>query len=196
MTYSPDGKTLILANRSDFVTIIDVVTRKVVSETRQARETNKHAFSHDGKLLFRTLGGSLRIESCPEEKELYNIQASSVSIVDVDLDPRGRYVALGGNDTNLSLWETEYWTCEKAFSGEGAVRGIGFSPDGSMIASRSEDSSVILRSVPSGSNVVTLNTGSACADFAWHPFKNLLAYATEDEGRAVAGSGAFRVWGL
>lgn len=93
MTYSPDGKTLILANRSDFVTIIDVVTRKVVSETRQARETNKHAFSHDGKLLFRTLGGSLRIESCPEEKELYNIQASSVSIVDVDLDPRGRCVS-------------------------------------------------------------------------------------------------------
>lgn len=34
-------------------------------------------------------------------------------------------------------------TCSR-HSCRGAVRGIGFSPDGSMIASRSEDSSVIL----------------------------------------------------
>jgi len=29
----------------------------------------------------------------------------------VDLDSRGRYLIAGSNDTTVTLWETEEWTC-------------------------------------------------------------------------------------
>jgi hypothetical protein len=101
-------------------------------------QTNEALFSHNGSLLFTAVEGQAQITAFPSADPVYSINMSGkTSIQSLDLDPRGRcvfppfrrasgsntdrgcdtrnrYLASGGNDTTLTLWETEEWTCTAA----------------------------------------------------------------------------------
>ena len=49
--------------------------------------------------------------------------------------PTGRYLAIGGSDALISLWDTTDWVCKRTVSsvGGGAVRGVSWSWDGRFI---------------------------------------------------------------
>ena len=74
----------------------------------------------------------------------------------VTFSPDGRYLASGGNDSTIKLWEIESGRELKTFAGhKGDVSSIAFSPDGSMIASAGYDGTLKLWDITSGKMLAT-----------------------------------------
>lgn len=90
MTWSPDGQTIVVSNRSDLITHIDVRTHVVTKTVKSPYECNEAVFSHGGELLMTALDGMVGITRWPGGEEVGKVAVSPVATVVMDLDPRGR----------------------------------------------------------------------------------------------------------
>ncbi|GAA5852887.1 hypothetical protein JCM8547_004720 [Rhodosporidiobolus lusitaniae] len=189
MSWSPDGKTIVLGNRNDKVIWVDVEQQRIVKSESLQYETNETTFSHNGSLLFYTADGSVQINAHPSNAPIYKVNISTASTTVLDLDPRGRYLVAGSNDTLMTLWETEEWTCAGS-SGEheDPIRVCKFSAEGNYIASSALDSNgIVISDVPSLKKLHSITGAAACDSLAWHPTRNILAYGGGDAGIWGAG---------
>jgi len=115
----------------------------------------------------------------------------------VSIDPRGRYLAIGGSDALLTLWDTRDFVCRHSLAGmTGPVRSVSFSFDGRYVVGGSEGSGavpsvggggsdndgLIIAHVETGEYVHTIETKAAASCVAWHPSRYHLAYAGEVGG--------------
>lgn len=68
------------------------------------------------------------------------------------MSPTGRYLAIGGTDALISLWDTYEWVCRRTLVGmQGNVKTVSFSWDGSFIAGGSDEGTgieIVSTSVP------------------------------------------------
>lgn len=68
-------------------------------------------FSASGSLVYTCLDSSVAITPFPAgEHPIHSLHVSSVSCCTLDLDPKGRYIAVGSNDAVVTLFETTDWT--------------------------------------------------------------------------------------
>lgn len=101
----------------------------------------------------------------------------------------GRNLAVGSQDSIVSLWDTKEYACIRTFSNlTHMVRTISISHDGQYIASGSEDPfidishsmptllSVLTEVVDSGENVATIACDATTNGVAWNPKRHLLAF--------------------
>ncbi|KAM0753033.1 WD40 repeat-like protein [Meredithblackwellia eburnea MCA 4105] len=189
MCWSPDGKTVVVGNRLDVIIWIDVIANKVIHQVKDTREVNESRFSNNGSLLFTTFNGNIDITSHPSRELVHSVNSSPVSSTTLDLDPRGRYMAVGSNDANITLWETTDWTCVRSLPyHDEPIRSVQFSYDGQFLASASAEPEVHITAVPSGKKVHTFKCNSTCDSFAWHPSRMLLALSSEDPATAPSRS--------
>ncbi len=69
----------------------------------------------------------------------------------LEYSPDGNFLASGGIDNTIMLWNTRTGELLRAFRGHrGIITGIAFSPDGILLATSSEDASVIIWELASG----------------------------------------------
>ncbi|KAL8293647.1 hypothetical protein RQP46_000348 [Phenoliferia psychrophenolica] len=196
ITWSPDGKTVVVGDKHDRVTWIDVATKKVIKEVKSSLETNEFLFSHNGSLMFTTQDGQVDISAYPSGETIHRVKTSPVATMSLDLDPKGRYLAAGSNDATVTLWETTEWTCVRSLGyHDDPIRTLRFSHDGRYIASTAGEREVHISAIPSGKKMHTIATFGLCDAIAWHPTKHLLAYAA-DEMENGRSSGSFRIWGM
>ena len=71
---------------------------------------------------------------------LHSLHAHTSACLSLALSPTGRYLAVGGSDALVSLWDTQEWVCRRTLSGmQGGVKTVGFSWDGSFVAGGSDE---------------------------------------------------------
>ena len=145
MTWSPDGQILVVSNRSDVITHIDVRAQKVTKTIRSLHECNEAVFSHDGSLLLTALDGNVSVARWPSLDEVRRVPVSPVATIAMDLDPRGRYLAAGSNDATVSLWETGEFSCVQSVGHhDDPLRTCRFSCDGQYLATSVGDGTGIV----------------------------------------------------
>ena len=123
---------------------------------RQNMQTNQLLFPYaptdasPNLILLTTGDGSVKIAawpptspsppSAPSLQTLHSLHAHTSACLSLALSPTGRYLAVGGSDALVSLWDTQEWVCRRTLSGmQGGVRTVGFSWDGSFVAGGSDE---------------------------------------------------------
>lgn len=116
-------------------------TMTAVAIHKQNVQTNQIAFSWSGKDLFLTTGdGSVKMLDYPSMQLYHTLNAHTSSCTSIQVCPRGRYIAVGGSDALISLWDTTDLVCQRTLMDmTGPVRSLSFSFDGSFIVGGSDE---------------------------------------------------------
>lgn len=196
--WAPDGQTIAVGNKEDLVTFIDVRMHKPKADEQFKFEVNEISWNNDNDLFFLTNGqGCIHILSYPDLQLKHVLQAHPANCICIEFDPTGKYFATGSADALVSLWDVSEFVCVRTFSRlDWPVRTISFSHDGKMLASASEDLVIDIAEVETGEKITEVQVESPTFTVAWHPKRNLLAYACDDKYDRDRDAGTVKVFGL
>src|SRR5262249_44653147 len=131
--FSPDGKSIASTSAGGGVTIWDATTGKDLQQLQPNRHVYAVAYTPDGNVvagagqgfgLFDIRSGT---ELCHFEG---NQQGSTMALA---VSPDGKWIASGGHDALVRLWETATGKQIRQLEGHSAaVLGVAFSPDGTL----------------------------------------------------------------
>jgi WD40 repeat protein len=133
--------------------------------------------------LLKLAGGGYS-ENAPAE--LVAVLGGEANVCSVAMSPNSRFIASGGNDWAVHLWDLGGWKSGSDSPPHQVLKGhnhrvwsVAFSPDSRLLASGSFDGSIILWDVATGHNVGTLQGHSR-----WH---SLIAFSPD--GKTLASGG-------
>ncbi|KAJ5640527.1 hypothetical protein N7528_000152 [Penicillium herquei] len=202
---SPSTPT-ILSTEAGSSSVPDASIYTTLTARPQDVQTNATAFSwkiptpeSPNLRCFLTTGeGRVKIVDYPSFETLHTLNAHTAACISLALAPNGRYLAIGGGDTLISLWDTTEWMCLRTCSSEngGAIRGVSWSFDGRYVCGASDEPdcpSVGLEifHAETGDSVYSVPTGprATVPAVAWHPSRYWLAYSTTNDGPGGSNSG-------
>jgi THO complex subunit 3 len=151
LAWAPDGESLIVGNKGNTVFVLSPTQDQPVSSHQQPQETNQIAFCWGGKKVFLSTGeGKVRILSYPDLEPLlfdafdppgeHMLNGHTTSCLSVEMQPSARYLATGGSDSIIALWDTKDWLCQRTLTTMvGAVSSLSFTFDGSYIVGGSDE---------------------------------------------------------
>ena len=145
----------------------------------QKVQTNQTIFTWPGSHVFLTCGdGTLKLVEWPTMELVHSVHANTSALVAIDITPNGDYLAVGGSDSLITLWDYGEWINTRSFSKmTGPVRSISFSFDSSyMVGGSEEGGGLEIAHVYSGEYVHRVDAGVA-PQVAWSPRSYALAYA-------------------
>ncbi|KAG1708250.1 hypothetical protein DVH05_024933 [Phytophthora capsici] len=187
VAYSHDAKYVVVGNL-DGITLIDTRRARVVRRVVNPFESFEMQFSKTG-FLFVAAGhaagfGTFEImrivtekKSNPNLESAHKVMAHAGSCFCLDFHPSGRFLALGGLDSLVSIWDLEELYCVKTFVVTTAsIRLVRFSHDGKYIAIGMDEPNLVVVNVETGEKVVNLQLQNNLQNLSWHPSKNVLAY--------------------
>ncbi|EER39880.1 WD40 repeat-containing protein [Histoplasma capsulatum var. duboisii H88] len=240
MAWTADGSVILVGRKDDTLIPISVESPstpalqtpsgttaptnifKALTPHPQPVQTNATAFSHslntsDLDLFLTTGDGTVKVVSYPSFNLLHTIHAHTSACLSIALSPTSRYLAVGGSDALISLWDTTDWICKRTVSSAngGAVRGVSWSWDGRFIVGACDEpgcggSGLEIFHAETGESVYTIPTGglgsAAGANgvvgigsgpgtsvgvpaVAWHPSRYWLAYSVTADGMGSSGGG-------
>ncbi|MCJ1359252.1 MAG: hypothetical protein MMC33_009253 [Icmadophila ericetorum] len=208
ITWSADGSVVMVGRKDDTLLPISCPTFTLGTPHPQPLQTNQTLFPHSPSteppktILLTTGDGSVKIYSYPTFTPLHTLHAHTSASNALALSPTGRYLATGGSDALICLWDTTDWVCRRTLStGTGAVRSVGFSWDGSFVCGGSDEGGlgasaggagaggIEIAHVETGEVVHTVPTqGGAVGCVAWHPGRYWLAYSGDASGLKIVGA--------
>lgn len=103
-----------------------------ISSHQQAVPTNQVSFCWSGtKVFVTTAGGTARILTYPSFEPIlrlgrpavhgstddeFTLHGHTSSCLTTELQPSGRYLATGGSDSVIALWDTNDWICQRTLT--------------------------------------------------------------------------------
>jgi len=185
IAWSPDGTEIAVGNKDDLITFFDVRTTKSLREEPYKFEVNEICWSPEADLFFLTNGdGCIYIHNYPSMTIKNIIKAHPSNCICIEFRRDGKYFAVGAADAVVSLWDYKEMCCVRTFSHlDWPVRTLSFNFDGTLLVSGSEDLAIDISQVSTGEQVVDLTVESPTFTVAWHPTKNILAYAGDDKNK-------------
>ncbi|KAI8075296.1 WD40-repeat-containing domain protein [Gongronella butleri] len=180
--WSPNGNHIAVGDKSDTISIIDTRTHEILYKHEQKTEVNEIAWNAANDLFFVTTGqGTVRVFEYPEFTMFQSLRGHTGNCYCLEVDPTCKYLAVGGADALVTLWDMKTGVCVRSFSElSWPVRTLSFSYDGQLIASASEDHFIDISHVETGESLHHIDCSSAMNTVAWHPRDYYLAYAGDE----------------
>jgi len=192
LVWSPDGNYIAVGSKDDNICIIDSkkMPPSIVSTQNFSYEVNEMTWNQTGEYFLMTTGnGTIDIVKFPSFERVHSVQSHSAHCYCIEFDPKGRYLATGGADALVSLWDISEMVCVRTFPRlDSPIRSLSFSHDGRFIASASGDQRIDISDVASGRPVHTIECREAMNSIAWNPRHLLLACAGDESHGRYAGS--------
>ncbi|KAL9036495.1 MAG: hypothetical protein Q9214_006106, partial [Letrouitia sp. 1 TL-2023] len=202
IAWSGDGSMVLAGRKDDTLIPISLPPDSAPSPLTplpQSLQTNQVIFNPVGPpttLLLTEGDGSVKVASYPPDEHadtlstLHTLHAHTSACISLALSPTGRYVAVGGSDALISLWDTTEWICKRTLAAmQGGVKMVGFSWDGSFIVGGSDEGNGLdIAHVETGEYVYKIETQAPAPCVAWHPTKYWLAYSGDPGGLKIVGA--------
>src|ERR1700761_8520579 len=117
--------------QSNNIFVLSPTQSTPISSHQQPVVTNQMAFCWSGSKIFLPTGeGKTRILSYPDFEPLLHVGYSTgpdqsnefmlkghtSSCLTTEMSPTGRYLATGGSDSIIALWDTTDWICQRTVS--------------------------------------------------------------------------------
>jgi len=153
VTFSPDGKRLVLATdqRQAVVTgddataqVWDLVTGQRIFAAKQAVRIWGLAFNSDGtRFATAGFGGIVKIRDAATGQVLLDLSGHTSTVTSVAFSPDDHYVATASLDGTTKVWDAETAQELLTLAGhQGMVTSLSFSPDGTRLATSGQDGTV------------------------------------------------------
>lgn len=164
LTYSPDGKYLVSGGQYGTIKIWNA---KTFEETRalKTRYVNSLAYSADGRYLacggmnditiwniyklerIKPPWGNVSIDEYRQQMEKQQVEKTlsghRMEIHSVAFSPDSRYLAGGGHDGKITIWDTKTFEKERTLSEhDGFIFSVAFTPGGKYLVSGSSDQTI------------------------------------------------------
>ncbi|KAF2171441.1 hypothetical protein M409DRAFT_63715 [Zasmidium cellare ATCC 36951] len=217
LTWHPNGTELLAGRHDDVVMALDIRRSNVaIFDTASASNTtrydmdtadrtpikgkgnfNQMTFSNSGREVFATTSeGPVKILDYPSMNVLHTLYAHSSSTYSVQMSPTGNFLAVGGSDSLITLWDTTSWLATHVLTNHTCtVKDLSFSFDGNYLVAgsgtdgqRDGDKGLHIYHVDTGEMVHTVETANAPRDVAWHPLRYAVAYSGDPGGLKLAGA--------
>lgn len=194
LCWSPDSKFIAVNNRSDQVYLIDLrqtqsASIRLGASMSMQHEVNQMVWSTEGDALWIATGGSpgkLHVYPTPslQKDASVSVAAHQYTAISLAADPTGRYIASGGGDTLVTLWDPRHLICTDSFGfATQAVSTLGFNYDGSLLAwgtggsgSTGGEKNLTIVSANTKNLYWQDTTPAPVQQVRWHPNRNTLAY--------------------
>ncbi|ORY13725.1 WD40-repeat-containing domain protein [Clohesyomyces aquaticus] len=188
LSWKPDGTEIVAGRKDNILVPIDRTALKVIAEHPQIVQTNQSTFDWVGSHLYVTNGeGCVKILDYPSFEPVLTLTAHTSSCYAISMSPSGEYLAVGGSDALVTLWDTQEWICPRTLDVDGAVKSVDFSFDGSYLVAGTDEEKKKLQiaHVESGEYIHTVDLTAPAVSVAWHPCRYVLAYSADAQGLKI-----------
>lgn len=188
---APDARSVLIGAADGALSVWDVDedTLRALPSAYEDHVTGI-AWHRDGALFVTgSYDGTVRVHRAADASEQARIDLGSVKVWDVAMDPRGPWVAVALADGRVLLWDFATGEQRELAGHTSIVIRVAFHPDGGLLASGSDDSTLRVWDVESGTCTGTLRGHEgAVRALAIDPTGRRCATGSEDE--------TLRVWDL
>ncbi|KAF9018213.1 WD40-repeat-containing domain protein [Rhodocollybia butyracea] len=190
--YAPDGKSLVCSSSLNqmytftFGKVGEVTKEQWRLADRDPVSGTTAIFNHTGTGLVLThiSENTFRVMDYPSFSLRDNPAAHVGGCVAVALDPRGRYLATGGQDSIVNLFDLQDWICVRTITScDHTINALSFSFDGEYIAIANGGTYVDICATETGAPLHRIPSLVAASTVCWHPSKHLIAYCGQTKAR-------------
>ncbi|KAI9574260.1 WD40-repeat-containing domain protein [Boletus coccyginus] len=191
--YAPDGKSLLYTSAGHQLFFLtygkDNDSSKdawQISDKDGTIVASTAMFNHvgDGIILTHHSEHNLRIMDYPSLTLRESPAAHVGGCVAVALDPRGRYLASGGYDSIVNMFDLNEWICARTIAScENAINALSFSFDGEYLAIASTGSYIDICATETTIPLHRVPALAPSPTVTWHPSKYVFAYCGQTKQR-------------
>jgi len=184
--YSPDGRSLLYTSAGHQLFFM---TFGKENETAKDQWTlsdkdghivaSTAMFNHvgDGVVMTHHQEHTIRIMDYPSLSVRESPAAHVGGCVAVALDPRGRYLASGGYDSIVNMFDLNEWICARTITScENAINALSFSHDGEYLAIANAGTYIDICATETGIPIHRVPALAPAPTVTWHPSKYVIAY--------------------
>ncbi|PPQ79523.1 hypothetical protein CVT25_003405 [Psilocybe cyanescens] len=208
-TYTPDGRSLGYISAGHQLFFLTYGKANEETSKEEWRTSNLEPQSATAVVFSPT--GEAVVLAHQQEHTLCIMDYPSLGVLDkppahvggciaMALDPRGRYLASGGLDSIIDLFDLDEWICARTITVcENSIYGLSFSHDGEYLAIANAGTYIDICATETGAPLHRVPALAPSPTVSWHPSKYAIAYCGQTKAKenpTVAPVAVVSIFGL